>query len=214
MAASLRRGLEAEGYSVDVAHDGVDGLWKAMELGFDAVVLDLMIPGMNGFVVTSRLRDAGNEVPILMLTAKDGEWDQAEALDCGADDYLTKPFSYPVLLARLRALLRRSGGSGAPLAAAGDLRLDPAGHRCWRGDVEISLTPREFALLRYLMHRVGEVVSRNELVDHVWGDAPDVSYNAVEVCVGALRRKTDQPFGRAAVETVRGVGYRLSASGG
>jgi two-component system OmpR family response regulator len=209
MAASLQRGLEAEGYVVEVASDGDDGLWRAVEGSFDAVVLDLMVPKRNGFLVASALRAAGKDVPILVLTAKDGEWDQAEALDRGADDYLTKPFSYPVLLARLRALVRRSRGSTGPELVAGDLRVDPAAHRCWRGDVEIELTVREFALLEALILRTGHVVSKSDLMDLVWGGDLDVTPNAVEVYVGYVRRKIDAAFGRASIETVRGIGYRL-----
>lgn len=213
MAASLRRGLEAEGYAVEVATDGEDGLWRATEESFDAVVLDLMVPKLNGFRVASALRAAGNDVPILVLTAKDGEWDQAEALDRGADDYLTKPFSYAVLLARLRALVRRSQGSTGPELSAGDLRLDPAAHRCWRGEVEIELTAREFAVLETLILRAGHVVSKADLLEHVWGSDLDVTANAVEVYVGYLRRKVDTAFDRSSIETVRGVGYRLVADG-
>jgi len=209
MAASLRRGLEAEGYAVDVATDGEDGLWRATEESFDAVVLDLMVPKINGFRVASALRAAGNDVPILVLTAKDGEWDQADALDRGADDYLTKPFSYAVLLARLRALVRRSRGSTGPELAAGDLRLDPAAHRCWRGEVEIGLTAREFAVLETLLLRAGHVVSKADLLEHVWGGELDATVNAVEVYVGYVRRKVDTAFDRSSIETVRGVGYRL-----
>jgi len=211
MATSLRRGLEAEGYAVDVATDGEDGLWRATEESFDAVVLDLMVPKLNGFRVASALRAAGNDVPILVLTAKDGEWDQADALDRGADDYLTKPFSYAVLLARLRALVRRSRGSTGPELVAGDLRLDPAAHRCWRGEVEIELTAREFAVLETLILRAGHVVSKTDLLEHVWGGELDVTANAVEVYVGYVRRKVDVAFGRSSIETVRGVGYRLVA---
>jgi len=181
MAASLRRGPEAEGYAVDVAADGEDGLWRATQESFDAVVLDLMVPKLNGFRVASALRAAGNDVPILILTAKDGKWDQADALDRGADDYLTKPFSYAVLLARLRPLVRRSRGSTGPELVAGDLRLDPAAHRCWRGDIEIELTAREFAVLETLILRAGHVVSKADLLEHVWGGDLDVTANAVEV---------------------------------
>ena len=209
MAGSLRRGLTDEGYVVDVVHDGSVGLALALDVDYDAVVLDVMLPGRNGFAVVAELRAAGRGVPVLMLTAKDGEWDQAEALDAGADDYVTKPFSYPVLLARLRALLRRSGTQLSAVLAVGDLRVDVAAHRCWRGDTPIELTPREFALVAYLMHRPGVVVAKVELVDHVWDPAFGADTNVVEVYVGYLRRKIDAPFARRSLETVRGVGYRL-----
>src|SRR5579864_7352951 len=168
MARSLTRGLEAEGYTVEVAVDGAQGLARALDEPFDAIVLDLMLPKMSGYAVTEQLRAAGARVPVLMLTAKQGEFDQTEALDTGADDFLSKPFSYPVLLARLRALIRRGGASQGAVLVHGNLRLDSRDHRCWRGDEEVPLTPREFALLMYLMHRPGETVSKNELLDHVW----------------------------------------------
>jgi DNA-binding response OmpR family regulator len=214
MVTSLRRGLEAEGYAVDASFDGEDGLWRATEFDYDVVVLDIMLPKLNGFVVATRLRDAGREVPILMLTAKDGELDQAEALDSGADDFLSKPFSYPVLLARLRALIRRSSSHRRSLPIAGDLRVDIAARRCWRGDVEVQLTARELAVLDYLLHHTGEVVPKQGLLRHVWADDERVTINAVEVVVGYLRRKIDAPFGRHSIQTVRGGGYRLAADGG
>ena len=213
MATSLRRGLEAEGYAVDVAVDGEEALWSAAEHDFDVVVLDIMLPKRNGYQVVAELRRQANTVPVLMLTAKDGEWDQAEALDAGADDYLAKPFSYPVLLARLRALIRRSVGLADPVITVDDLRLDTASHRCWRADVAIELTAREFALLEYLAVRAGTVVSKIELVEHVWDQARDPDTNVVEVYVGYLRRKIDAPFARPLLHTVRGAGYRLSADG-
>jgi DNA-binding response OmpR family regulator len=212
MANSLRIGLEVEGYIVDVCSDGVDGLWRATEFGYDAMILDIMLPGLNGFVVARRLREAGRSVPILMLSAKDGDLDQAEALDTGADDFLGKPFSYPLLLARLRALIRRSSARASSVVVIDDLRLDLAAHRCHRGDVEIELTPREDALLGYLAHRAGHVVSKAELLRHVWPDE-DTDANAVEVYIGYLRRKIDAPFGRSTIETVRGRGYRLATEG-
>jgi DNA-binding response OmpR family regulator len=211
MAKSLRRGLEAEGYAVDVASDGEDGLWSATENDFDVIVLDLMLPKLNGYEVVSELRRRSADTPVLMLTAKDGEWDQAEALDAGADDYLAKPFSYPVLLARLRALIRRSTGRADPAITIDDLRIDSAAHRCWRGDVAIELTAREFALLEYLAARAGTVVSKTELVNHVWDQARDPDTNVVEVYIGYLRRKIDAPFDRPLLHTVRGAGYRLTA---
>ena len=209
MANSLRVGLENEGYIVDVSHDGIDGLWRAIEFSYDAMVLDLMLPGLNGFVLARRLREAGRDVPILMLSAKDGDLDQAEALDTGADDFLGKPFSYPLLLARIRALIRRSSSRLSSLLEVGDLRLDMSAQRCWRGDVEIVLTPREDALLEYLAHRAGDVVGKAELLRHVWPDE-DTDVNAVEVYIGYLRRKIDTPFGRSTIVTVRGRGYRLA----
>jgi len=210
MANSLRIGLESEGYIVDVALDGLDGLWRATEFSYDAMVLDIMLPGLNGFLVARRVREAGCDVPILMLSAKDGDLDQAEALDTGADDFLGKPFSYPLLLARLRALIRRSSARPSSVVVIDDLRLDLAAHRRWRGEVEIELTAREDALLAYLAHRAGEVVSKAELLRHVWPDE-DTDANAVEVYIGYLRRKIDAPFGRATIQTVRGRGYRLAS---
>jgi DNA-binding response OmpR family regulator len=212
MAASLKRGLESEGYLVDVSHDGLDGLWKATEFAFDAVVLDIMLPGMNGFSVAERLRAAGRDVPILMLTAKHGDLDQAEALDIGADDFLSKPFSYPVLLARLRALIRRGSSPNSAVLAVGDLRVDLVTHHCWRGEVAIALTSKEFALLEFLAHRPGALVTKEELLRHVWND-DRFDPNVVEVYIGYLRRKIDTPFGCRSIETVRGSGYRLVAQG-
>jgi DNA-binding response OmpR family regulator len=214
IAAAVKRGLEAEGFGVEVAADGIDGLWMATEHPFDLIVLDLMLPKKNGYQVCGELREAGNWTPILMLTAKDGDLDEAEALDTGADDYLTKPFSFPVLVARVRALLRRTGG-GAPVPVeAGDLRLDSEARRCWRGDVEVPLTAREFAVLEHLLRRAGQVVSKPEILDGVWDHDFDGDPNIVEVYVRRLRCKVDEPFGREAIETVRGAGYRLRADGG
>jgi DNA-binding response OmpR family regulator len=214
IAAAVKRGLEAEGFGVEVAADGIDGLWMATEHPFDLIVLDLMLPKKNGYQVCGELREAGNWTPILMLTAKDGDLDEAEALDTGADDYLTKPFSFPVLVARVRALLRRTGG-GAPVPVeAGDLRLDSEARRCWRGDVEVPLTAREFAVLEHLLRRAGQVVSKPEILDGVWDHDFDGDPNIVEVYVRRLRRKVDEPFGHEAIETVRGAGYRLRADGG
>jgi DNA-binding response OmpR family regulator len=214
LAASLQRGLEADGFAVDVAHDGVDGLWRAQESAYDAIVLDLMLPGMNGFQVCRRLREAEVWTPILVLTAKDGELDETEALDTGADDYLTKPFSHLVLVARLRALLRRGAPARPAVIEVGDLRLDPAGRRCWRGDVEIALTARELSVLEHLVRHAGQVVSKRDVLDHVWDDDFEGDPNIVEVYVRYLRKKVDIPFGRASIETVRGSGYRLAADGG
>lgn len=213
MAAALQRGLLAEGYVVEVSRDGEDGLWRALEFEFDAVVLDIMLPKLNGFLVARGIREAGCDVPILMLSAKDGEYDLAEALDLGADDYLSKPFSYPVLLARLRALIRRGSTARSAVLVAGDLRVDVAEHRCWRGDAEISLSPKEFALASYLMLHVGELLDKQDILRHVWDDSDAFDSNVVEVYVGYLRRKLDKPFGRACIETVRGRGYRLNPDG-
>ena len=213
IARTLRAGLEADGYTVDVAERGDDGLWMATENDYDAIILDIMLPGMNGYVVLRELRARGKTTPVMMLTAKDGEHDQAEGLDTGADDYVTKPFSFVVLLARLRALIRRGPTERPAVLTAGDLVLDPANRACRRGDDEIDLTPREFSLLRYLMHRAGEPVSKQELLDHVWADHA-LEPNVVQVYIGYLRRKIDEPYGRTAIETVRGYGYRLAADGG
>jgi DNA-binding response OmpR family regulator len=214
LAAGLKTGLEAEGFAVDVALDGTDGLWMAREHPYDAIVLDIMLPGINGFRICSVLRDEGNWTPILMLTAKDGEMDEAEALDSGADDYLTKPFSYLVLVARLRALLRRGVRERPSVLKAGDLKLDPAGRRCWRGEQEITLTPREFSLLEFFLRRKGEVLAKKEILEHVWDYDFEGDPNIVEVYVLHLREKLDRPFGRDAVQTVRGAGYRLDGRGG
>ncbi|MEA2829139.1 MAG: hypothetical protein QOG43_3578 [Actinomycetota bacterium] len=214
LAAAVRRGLQADGFSVEIAGDGTEGLWKAGEESYDAIVCDIMLPGMSGYRVCAALRTAGDWTPILMLTAKEGELDEAEALDTGADDFLTKPFSYVVLVARLRALLRRGGRERPAVLEAGDLRLDPAAHRVWRGDVEIALSPRQFSLLEFLLHRAGDALSKTEILDHVWDFAFDGDPNIVEVYVRQLRRKIDEPFGRAAIETIRLVGYRLDVDGG
>jgi two-component system, OmpR family, response regulator len=214
LAAGLRAGLEAEGFAVDVASNGVDGLWLARERPPDAIVLDIMLPGLNGYVICRTLRAEKIWTPILMLTAKDGEWDQVEALDTGADDYLTKPFSHAVLVARLRALLRRGAAERPAVLAAGDLRLDPAARRAWRGPTELDLTTREMALLEFLLRRRGEVLSKHEILTHVWDFDFDGDPNIVEVYIGHLRRKVDRPFGRSAIRTLRGAGYRLEDDGG
>jgi two-component system OmpR family response regulator len=214
LAAGLRNGLEAEGFAVDVALDDTDGLWMARENEYDAIVLDIMLPGLNGYRVCGTLRDEGVWTPILILTAKDGEWDQVEALDTGADDFLVKPFSHAVLVARLRALLRRGARARPAVLAAGDLRLDPASRRAWRGDVELDLTSRETGLLEYLLRRPGEVVSKREILAHVWDYDFEGDPNVIEVYIRHLRNKLDRPFGRAAIETIRGSGYRLAAEGG
>ncbi|MEA2485249.1 MAG: hypothetical protein QOD46_360 [Actinomycetota bacterium] len=213
LALALKRGLQAEGASVDIALTGTDGLWMATENPYDALVLDIMLPGINGFEICARLRQAGNWTPILMLTAKDGELDEAEALDAGADDYLTKPFSYVVLQARLRALLRRGAKERPPILQAGDLTVDPAAHRCQRAGNEITLTSREFSILEYLMRHPNEVVSKRDVLDHVWDYDFEGDPNIVEVYVRYLRNKIDRPFGRHAIQTVRGAGYRVAADG-
>ena len=214
LARSLRAGLEAEGFAVDVAHDGVDGLWLARENPYDAIVLDLMLPGINGYKVCQTLREEENWTPILMLTAKDGEWDQVEGLDTGADDYLTKPFSFPVLVARLRAVARRGAPERPTVLEAGDLRLDPAARRAWRGEVELALTAKEHSLLAFLMRHPGDVVSKQQILDAVWDVDFDGDPNIVEVYIRHLRNKLDRPFGRNAIETQRGAGYRLDPGGG
>jgi two-component system OmpR family response regulator len=214
LAETVRRGLEAENFVVEVAYDGNDGLFLAQEHRFDAIVLDIMLPGMNGYRVCAALREGGNWTPILMLTAKDGEFDEAEALDTGADDYVTKPFSFVVLVARLRALLRRGPRERPTVLAAGDLHLDPARHHAERGGTEITLTAREFALLELLMRHLGEALTKRDILDQVWDLEFEGDPNIVEVYIGYLRRKIDEPFGRNAIETVRGVGYRLAADGG
>lgn len=214
LAAAVKRGLETEGFAVDISTDGTDGLFMAQEHSYDALVLDIMLPGVNGFKICETLRDGGDWTPILMLTAKDGELDEAEALDVGADDYLTKPFSYVVLKARLRALLRRGATERPVLLVAGDLTLDPASHRCSRGETSIELTAREFSVLQYLLRRRGEVVSKREILDHVWDYDFEGDPNVVEVYIGYLRNKIDRPFDRKSIETVRGSGYLLAADGG
>jgi DNA-binding response OmpR family regulator len=224
LAGAVQRGLQAEGFAVDLAFDGDDGLHLAREGAYDAVVLDLMLPGLSGYQVCERLRAEENWVPVLILSAKDGEYDLADGLDLGADDYLTKPFSYVVLAARLRALLRRgarpgAGGRRAPaprpaVLRAGDLSLDPGTRSVRRGETDIDLTAREFAMLEYLIRRAGQVVPKSELLDHVWDTSDTADLNIVEVYAGYLRRKIDAPFGRAALQTLRGAGYRLAMDGG
>ncbi|WP_285039512.1 response regulator transcription factor [Plantibacter sp. lyk4-40-MEA-4] len=214
LADGVRRGLEAEGFAVDVAANGVDGLWMAGEHRYDAIVLDIMMPGLSGYRVCQQLRDAGDWTPILMLTAKDGDWDQVEALDTGADDFLSKPFSFAVLVARIRSLVRRGSRERPTVLEIGELRLDPASKQVHRGDVPIDLTSREFAVLEFLMRRGGEVVSKREVLQNVWDDDFEGDPNIVEVYVGHLRNKVDRPFERASIETVRGFGYRLAGGRG
>ena len=210
VTAALSRGLRAEGFVVEVAADGDDGFWKATEGSYDLIVLDIMLPRRNGFRVCADLRAAGNWTPILMLTAKDGDLDEAEALDTGADDYLVKPFSYPVLVARVRALLRRTAGGERVSTQIGPLSIDPVGRRVWNGDREIQLTSREFDLLEYLSRRSGHVVSKLEILDGVWSDDFDGDPNIVEVYVGRLRRKLGgDSISDGLITTVRGAGYRL-----
>jgi two-component system OmpR family response regulator len=212
LAAGLRKGLEAEGFAVDVVHNGTDGIWMARENPFDAIILDVMLPGANGYQVCQTLRSEGNWTPILMLTAKDGVWDQVEGLDTGADDYLTKPFSYAVLVARLRALRRRGTRARPTVLEEGALRLDPATRRVWLGGEQIELTRREFAVLEYLLHHPDEVLSKRDILDHVWDFDFEGDPNIVEVYVRRLRTKLHSD--QAVIETVRGAGYRLVAARG
>ncbi|MCX5358358.1 response regulator transcription factor [Streptomyces sp. NBC_00124] len=207
LALSLAKGLTAEGYAVDVVHDGTEGLHRASEGVYDLVILDIMLPGMNGYRVCAALRAGGHDVPILMLTAKDGEYDEAEGLDTGADDYLTKPFSYVVLVARVKALLRRRGPArgASPVHTVGDLKVDTAARRVFLAEDEITLTTKEFSVLEQLVLRAGEVVSKSEILEHVWDFAYDGDPNIVEVYISTLRRK----LGSALIKTVRGAGYRL-----
>ncbi|XAS77137.1 response regulator transcription factor [Dermatophilaceae bacterium Sec6.4] len=214
LAAAVAGGLSADGFTVDIAHDGEDGLWRATETPYDVIVLDIMLPKLSGYEVLKRMRAQLLWTPVLMLTAKEGEYDEADALDLGADDYLTKPFSYVVLLAHLRALVRRGSPARPTVLSAGDLTLDPATHRCHRGNTEISLTSREFAVLQYLLRRGGQVVSKQAILTNVWDEFYEGDSNIVEVYIGYLRKKIDVPFGRAGIETVRGVGYRLRTDGG
>jgi len=207
LATALQRGLQAEGFAVDIALDGPTGLDQARHGEYDAMILDVMLPGLSGYRVVRALRAEKHWLPVLMLSAKDGEHDQADGLDCGADDYLTKPFSFVVLLARLRALLRRGAPQRPAVLTVGDLSLDPARRRVTVGGAEVVLTTREFGLLQYLMRRAGDVVSKTELLDHVWDASEETAPNAVEVYIGYLRRK----LGRNVLETVRGAGYRLVA---
>jgi len=214
LAAGLKKGLEADGFAADLALNGIDGLWMAREFAYDAIVLDLMLPGMNGYRVCAALRDQGIWTPILMLTAKDGEFDEAEALDTGADDYVTKPFSHMVLVARLRALIRRGAEERPAILEAGDLRFDPSTRGAMRGEIPIPLTAREAAVLEFLMRDAGRVVSKSEILDHVWDLDFDGDPNIVEVYIRHLRDKLDRPFGREAIQTLRGAGYRLAVDGG
>ncbi|MCU1685135.1 MAG: response regulator receiver protein [Amycolatopsis sp.] len=214
IAAAVQRALLAEGFTVELAHDGADGLFKARNNSYDVIVLDIMLPGLNGYAVCREVRAAQVWTPILMLSAKDGEYDEADGLDLGADDYLTKPFSVVVLIARLRALVRRGAPARLVVRHVGDLSLDPAAHRCFRRDAEIRLTPREFAVLEFLMAQPDAVVTKAEILAGVWDENFDGDPNIVEVYVHYLRRKIDDPYGTAMIQTVRGFGYRLSGTGG
>jgi DNA-binding response OmpR family regulator len=213
LADAIARGLGAEGFEVEAVHDGLEGLERARAHPYAAIVLDIMLPGMNGYQVCRTLREEGVWTPIIMLTAKDGEWDEAEALDTGADDFLSKPFSFVVLVARLRAILRRGAAPRPAILEVGDLRLDPATRECHRGGTAIDLTGREFALLEHLMRRPRSVVTKAELLEAVWGHAGDADPNVVEVYVGYLRKKVDAPFARHSILTVRGAGYRVVDDG-
>ena len=214
LAQAIAEGLDDEGFDVELSHDGLDGLWRARERPYGAIVLDILLPGMNGYKVCQTLREEGIWTPVLMLTAKTGEYDEAEALDTGADDFLSKPFSFVVLVARLRALARRDAGPRPPELMAGDLALDPVHRTCRRGDVPIELTRREYALLEALLRHLGEGVTTVQLLREVWGDDFDGHVNVVQVYVGYLRRKIDVPFGRRSLQTMSGSGgYRLVADG-
>ena len=209
MASLLRRGLTEAGYVVEVASNGVDAVWLATEELFDAIVLDVVLPDIDGFEVCTRLRRAGRWAPLLMLTAREDVSDRVRGLDAGADDYLTKPFAFEELFARVRSLVRRGPRERPPVLAVGDLALDPAEHAVRRGSESVNVTPREFAVLQYLMQHPGEALTRSELLEHVWDFAFEGDPNIVDVYIGYLRDKIDRPFGRASIETVRGVGYRL-----
>ena len=209
MAALIQRGLVEEGYAADVARTGEEAVWMARATPYDAIVLDVMLPGQNGLEVCRLLREGGVWSPILMLTARDGVEDKVSGLDSGADDYLTKPFSFAELLARLRALTRRGPSERPAVLEVGSLRLDPATRQAWRGDVEIDLSAKEFALLETFMRRPGDVLSRLDLLEHAWDYAYENKSNVVDVYVGYLRGKIDRPFGTDSLETVRGAGYRL-----
>jgi two-component system OmpR family response regulator len=209
LALLLKRGLEEEGYAVDTSGDGAEALWHATETDYDAIVLDIMLPSMDGLEVTRRLRAEGRWTPVLLLTARDAIDDRVVGLDAGADDYLVKPFSFAELAARVRALVRRGRVERPTVLEVGDLRLDPARRRAWRAEVELDLSPKEFALLGLFLSHPGEVLTRTRILEHVWDFAYDPASNVVDQYVGYLRRKIDRPFGRDDLETVRGAGYRL-----
>jgi two-component system OmpR family response regulator len=214
MAGLIGRGLREDGMAVDLTGNGEDAVWMAGATGYDAIVLDVLLPGIDGFEVCRRLRDDGVDAPVLMLTARDAVDDRVRGLDTGADDYLTKPFSLAELAARLRALTRRGPIERPPVLEAGDLRLDPAAHRAWRGGTEIALSAREFALLETLMRHPGQVLDRLQLLDHVWDGGYENRSNVIDVYIRYLREKVDRPFAVESIETVRGAGYRLRADGG
>ncbi len=214
MSMLLQRGFREEGYAVDAARDGTDGLWLATEQDYDAIVLDIMLPELDGIEVCRRLRAERRWAPVLLLTARDGVDDRVRGLDAGADDYVTKPFSFAELAARVRALVRRRTGERPPVLEVGDLHIDPARHRAWRGDFELELSPKEMALLELLMRHAGDVVSRTQILDHVWDFAYSGISNVVDQYIGYLRKKVDRPFGRDDIETVRGVGYRFRSGAG
>jgi two-component system, OmpR family, response regulator len=209
MAALLQRGLREEGYSVDVASDGPNGLWMATENDYDAVLLDIMLPGFDGFDVCRRMREAGRWAPVLLLTARDGIEDRVKGFDVGADDYVSKPFNFAELAARMRALIRRGASTRPAVLEVGDLRLNPATHIAARGDIDLELSPKEMAVLELLMRNAGAVVTRTQILEHAWDSAYDGSSNVVDQYIAYLRKKVDRPFGRHDIETVRGVGYRL-----
>jgi two-component system OmpR family response regulator len=213
MAGLLKRALQEEGHAVDIASDGPEGLWLATENAYEAIVLDVMLPGLDGIQLCRRLRESGSWVPVLLLTARDGVGDRVRGLDAGADDYLVKPFSLLELAARLRALARRGGRPRPAVLAEGDLRLDPAAKRAWRAGTEVPLTPKEFALLEFFLRHPGRVLTRSQIIEAVWDFAYDGGSNVVDQYVKYLRRKVDVPFGRQDIETVRGMGYRLRTTG-
>jgi two-component system OmpR family response regulator len=212
MAALVARALREEGHAADVAAQGEDALWMAQAAPYDAIVLDVMLPGVDGFEVLRRLRADGVWTPVLMLTARDAVGDRVGGLDSGADDYLTKPFSFAELFARLRAIARRGPVERPAVLQLGDLRLDPAAHRAWRGEAELKLSAREFALLELLMRRPGETLTRLQILEGGWDMAFESRSNIVDVYMRYLREKIDRPFGTETIETVRGVGYRLRAA--
>ena len=214
LARAIKRGLDAEGLLTDVEHDGRAGLEVAVAGEYDAVVLDIMLPRLNGYDVCKQLRAADIWTPVLMLSAKDGDYDQVDAFELGADDYLVKPFSFPLLVARLRSLIRRGGVARPPILTAGDLYLDPATRTVGRGEVQLDLTPREYGLLHHLMSQAGMVVSKLDILQNVWDSHYEGAENVVEVYIGYLRRKVDEPFGRHSIQTVRGAGYRVAGDGG
>jgi two-component system, OmpR family, response regulator len=214
MAALVRRGLVEEGYAADIAGTGEDAIWMARSTAYDVIVLDVMLPGLDGFGVCRQLRTSDVWAPILMLTARDGVQDRVVGLDAGADDYLIKPFSFAELLARLRALARRGLAERPTMLQAGSLRLDPATRQVWRGEIPVELSAKEFALLETFLRRPGQVLSRLDLLEHAWDDAYENRSNVVDVYIGYLRAKIDRPFGRQSIDTVRGAGYRLRGDGG